>query len=203
MTGQETTNENSILEAAHKIFLTKGFSGTSMQDIAQEAGTTKSMVNYYFRSKDKLFARVFREEFKNLFASIGICILSDLPLKQKIKQIVELDIERLMPMPDLPIFIMSELHRNPLIILSDLEHIPMKGLIQKLEADIHTEVKKGNIKPIQPMELMMNIQSLTIYPILAKPMLIHRLGMSEKAYKLMMEHRKTDIVEFIWNGIKI
>ena len=203
MTGQETTNENSILEAAHKIFLTRGFSGTSMQDIAQEAGTTKSMVNYYFRSKDKLFARVFRAEFINLFASIGSCVLSDLPLKQKIKRIVELDIERLMPMPDLPIFIMSEMHRNPQIILDDLEHIPIKNMIQKLDTDIQTEVKKKKIRPIQPLELMMNIQSLTIYPILAKPMLIHRLGMSDKAYRLMMEKRKVDIVEFIWNGIKI
>ena len=48
--------EENIRNAAHKIFHQTGFDGTSVQDIASEAGTTKSMVNYYFRTKEKLFS---------------------------------------------------------------------------------------------------------------------------------------------------
>lgn len=203
MTVLVSRNEQSILEAARKIFLVKGFDGTSTQDIAVEAGTTKSMVNYYYRSKEKLFAQIFREEFKNLFASIGTVMGAELPLKAKIEKIVALDMEKFLPMPELPVFIMSELHRNPDMLLKEVEQIPIKTLILKLEKDINYEVANGNIRYISPVELMMNIQSLTIYPILAKPMLLHRLGLSEKSYTQLMEKRKREIVEFIWNGIKI
>ena len=69
MTVSEQNKEQSILESARSLFLSKGLAGTSMHDIAAQAGTTKSMVNYYFRSKERLFARIFREEFAHLFAS--------------------------------------------------------------------------------------------------------------------------------------
>ena len=203
MTVLETKNEQSILEAARKTFLIKGFDGTSTQEIAEEAGTTKSMVNYYFRSKERLFAKVFRQEFKNLFASIGEVLGAKMHLKAKIERIVALDLDHLISIPELPVFIMSELHRNPELLLKEVEQIPIKSMILNLEKDIIHEVNIGTIRYIAPIELMINIQSLTIYPILAKPMLIHKLGLSEKVFGRMMEKRKIDIVEFIWNGIKI
>ena len=201
MTVLDQNTENCILEAARKLFGMQGFSGVSLQDIAKEAGTTKSMINYYFRSKEKLFAKVFRGEFQQLFTSIGMVIASDLSLKEKISQIIELDMDKLLQMPQLPVFVMSELHRNTDMILKDLEVIPIKNLFLRLEKDIDAEVKKGKIIKITPLELMMNIQSLTIYPIIAKPMLIHRLGMTEKTFHQMMQKRKTELADLIWKSI--
>ena len=203
MTVSEQNKEQSILESARSLFLSKGLAGTSMHDIAAQAGTTKSMVNYYFRSKERLFARIFREEFAHLFASIGAIIQQDLPLKEKIRQIVKVDLEKLMTMTELPMFIMSELYRNPEIILKDLDHVPIKKITSRLEEDINAEVKAGLIRYMDAKELMINIQSLTIYPILAKPLLIHRMGHTEKSFNQLMEKRKNDIVEFIWNSIKV
>ena len=57
------TTEQLILEAATKVFNEKGYDGTTVQDIADAANTTKSMVNYYFRSKEKLFGVVFKNQF--------------------------------------------------------------------------------------------------------------------------------------------
>lgn len=199
----DQNKEQSILESARMLFLSKGLAGTTMQDIAYHAGTTKSMVNYYFRSKERLFARIFREEFAHLFASIGAIIQQDMPLKEKIRNIVRIDLEKLMSMTELPMFIMSELYRNPEIILKDLEHVPIKKITSRLEEDIRAEAQAGVIRYLDPKELMINIQSLTIYPILAKPLLIHRMGHTEKSFNQLMEKRKTDIVEFIWNSIKI
>lgn len=159
------------------------------------------MINYYFRSKEKLFSNIFRQEFQQLFTSIGVVISSDLSLKEKIKRIIELDMDKLVRMPQLPVFIMSELHRNTEIILNDLENIPIKNLLSRLEKDIEVEVKKGKINRIEPLELVMNIQSLTIYPIIARPMLIHRLGMSERSYLAMMQKRKTELADLIWKSI--
>ena len=52
---EETSNtEQSILKAAEKEFLKKGFSGSKTTEIAKEAGVTHAMLHYYFRTKENL-----------------------------------------------------------------------------------------------------------------------------------------------------
>jgi len=43
-----------ILLVAERLFADKGFHGTSVRDIAQEADVNIAMISYYFGSKDKL-----------------------------------------------------------------------------------------------------------------------------------------------------
>jgi len=47
-----------IIDAAHKVFLQKGFSGTSMRDIADAAGIALGGLYNYFDSKEKIFGAV-------------------------------------------------------------------------------------------------------------------------------------------------
>jgi TetR/AcrR family fatty acid metabolism transcriptional regulator len=44
-----------ILEAAHKVFAKNGFSGTSVEAIAQEAGIAKGTVYLYYGSKHEIY----------------------------------------------------------------------------------------------------------------------------------------------------
>ena len=59
MSEKELNTEQTILEAAKKIFIHKGMDGARMQEIADEAGINKALLHYYFRSKDKLFEAIF------------------------------------------------------------------------------------------------------------------------------------------------
>jgi len=52
------STEEKIKAAARKVFLRKGFSATRTRDIAEEAGINLALLNYYFRSKQKLFEEV-------------------------------------------------------------------------------------------------------------------------------------------------
>lgn len=45
-----------ILEVAEELFADKGFDGTSVRDIAGQAGVNLAMISYYFGSKEKLMA---------------------------------------------------------------------------------------------------------------------------------------------------
>ena len=49
-----------IMEAAEKLFAEKGFDGTSVRDIAEEAGVNLAMISYYFGSKEKLMENLFK-----------------------------------------------------------------------------------------------------------------------------------------------
>ena len=58
---KESATEEAILDAARKIFEQNGFIGARMQQISRESGINKALLHYYFRSKEKLFERIFDE----------------------------------------------------------------------------------------------------------------------------------------------
>ena len=57
--GERTRND--ILQAAHHLFLERGFHGTSMRQIAQEAGIALGGIYNHFSSKEDIFTAVFLE----------------------------------------------------------------------------------------------------------------------------------------------
>src|SRR3954465_13108271 len=48
-----------IIETAERLFAERGFDGTSVRDIADEAGINVAMISYYFGSKEKLLHALF------------------------------------------------------------------------------------------------------------------------------------------------
>lgn len=195
--------EQQILQAARKVFIAKGLAGARMQDIANQAGYNKALLHYYFTSKDKLFDIVFEQEFGKFFSSLAQVIASGLPLFEKIEKVVELDIERLSQFPGLPMFVLNEVSRNPEVILKRLKNVPTDMALGILQKQINSEVKKGNIRKIEAGQLIVNIQSLCIFPFLAKPMVRGLMKMDEKTYQDMIQKRKTEVAQFIINAIKI
>ena len=89
-----------ILSAAMKLFGIKGFEGTSVRDIAAEAGVNPAMINYYFGSKDKLFESLVEYKaayLKGVFAELeGNLSLSPL---EKLNIIIDRYINRIFEGP--------------------------------------------------------------------------------------------------------
>jgi AcrR family transcriptional regulator len=56
---QETANR--ILNQAMRIFLEKGYHGTSIDDITQAAGVTKGALYWHFKSKEALLKTIIKE----------------------------------------------------------------------------------------------------------------------------------------------
>lgn len=203
MKQKDTSTEQVILQTARKIFIQKGLAGARMQDIADQAGFNKALVHYYFTSKNKLFDLIFEEEFGNFFSNLAEIISSDLPLFEKIENIVSLDIERMTQFPGLPNFVLNEMSRNPEVILKKLKKIPVEKVLGGFQKQINVEVKKGTIKKISADQLFINIQALCIFPFLSKPMIKGLMQMDDKAYMAMMEKRKTEVAQFIISAIKL
>ena len=55
-----------IIEAAEKLFSEKGFNGTSVRDIAEQAVVNLAMISYYFGSKEKLMEALFTYRGDNI-----------------------------------------------------------------------------------------------------------------------------------------
>lgn len=58
MTKMELNTEERIFHSACEVFLLYGYHGTTIRKITELSGTNNAALNYYFRSKDKLYGKV-------------------------------------------------------------------------------------------------------------------------------------------------
>jgi len=199
---KDFNTEKRILDAARKVFHIKGYAGSRMHEIADEAKINKAMLNYYFRSKDKLFEAVFREAAQNFFPKVFQLVNSELPLFEKIEYFVESYLTFLQKNMCIPGFIINELAQNPQRLkdfFTENKIKPPKRFLQ----EINEAVDAKQIIPIDSITLVLNILSLCIFPIVAKPIIETVFNMNDEQYSQMIDTRKKQISQFVINAIKI
>ena len=194
--------QQKILAAARKVFTSKGMAGARMQDIADEAGINKAMLHYYFRDKDKLFETIFMDEAQRFFPKINAIFQSDDPLFDKIQKFVDEYIDEMQENPYLPWFVLNEINRDPDHFMSKVLGDGNRPKPARFLEQIENETRKGTIRRIQPVHLLMNLLSMTIFPFIARPMITRNLQMSESQFRKTMEERKKEIPKFIIDSIK-
>jgi len=113
MTEIQKDTEERILESAEDVFTNKGLSGARMQEIADKAKINKSLLHYYYRSKEKLFRAVFKKAFVKLAPKSILILTSDIPLFEKIEKFSSAYIDIIIKNPSIPLFVLRELNRNP------------------------------------------------------------------------------------------
>lgn len=189
-TESETSTEEKIKNAARIVFHKKGFAAARTRDIAEEAGINLALLNYYFRSKEKLFNIVMLETFQNFFASIFL-VFSDAntSLDEKIEKFASDYIDLLFQEPEIPLFIMSEIRNNPEELMQkiDIKNAVFNSVFVKQYND---EVKKGRIKNQKFQHFIMNFMGLIIFPFIAKPLLKQINGLNEEQFNKIIEERK-------------
>lgn len=183
--------EEKIKEAARKVFTQKGYAATRTRDIAEAAGLNLALLNYYFRSKEKLFEIVMKEKMQQLFGVITP-VLNDkeTTLDQKIELIIANYINMLSQHPDLPIFVLSEIRNN-----SDMfKQMQVAKLIQ---TSYFIEQLKERQPAVHPLQFIVSILGMTIFPFVAKPVFQSAGVLNEQMFAEMMEQRKVLIPKWM------
>tara|TARA_B110000495_G_C23002132_1_gene591538 strand:+ start:41 stop:706 length:666 start_codon:yes stop_codon:yes gene_type:complete len=73
-------NQQKVLEAAVKVFSRKGFSGARIDEIAKEAGMSKTNMLYYFKTKKELYQVVIVRVLRRWLGTLGNLQSSDQPI---------------------------------------------------------------------------------------------------------------------------
>lgn len=198
---KNTDTEKQILEAAKRIFQTKGMDGARMQEIANEAKINKAMLHYYYRSKQLLFEAVFKTAFSLLAPQINKILNDDSSVEDKIRNFTSSYISFVIKHPYLPNFVIQELNKNPEFLnkLKERKNFPD---ISKFKQQVDDEVKAGILIPISGEQLFVNIISLNIFPFIAKNLVKGLIGKDETSFENLMNERKTLVAEFIIQSIK-
>ena len=208
MTELDNNTEQKILEAANKVFVEKGFDGTRMQQIADEAKINKSLLHYYYRSKDKLFHHVFNILAKKFFPqAISVFSDTDVDFFDKIRAFTNEYVSILSKNPFLPSFILHEISRKPEKITEIFSHLFdsfFNTALNNLEQELINEHNNGKIIKIELNEFIVNLLSLCIFPFVGRPIIKATLmNNSQKKFDDFIEKRKTDVAELVINSIKI
>jgi len=198
---KDENTEEKILNAAKNVFQSKGMDGARMQEIADNAGINKAMLHYYYRSKQLLFEAVFKNAFSLLSPQLNTILNDDSSIEDKIKNFTFNYISFIIKHPYLPNFIFQELNRNPDFISKIQKTIGFPN-IDKFKKQLHVEIEKGILIPIKAEQLLINILALNIFPFIAAPLIKTITNSDNKAYKELIEVRKTEVSSFIINSIK-
>ncbi len=192
-----------IFTSAQEEFFTKGYDGARMQSIADNAGINKAMLHYYFKNKEGLFEEVFMHWFQIYFQPLMGVFSEDISLFDKIRKFCETQISIVSQFPNLPLFINSEMAKGNMPMRKVLENMELQKVLQTLAEHIEEEVQKGNILPISPMQLILNMISMNLFPFVSREFLHLIKGVDPVQFQIMMEKRKKEVPEFIIRSIKI
>jgi AcrR family transcriptional regulator len=187
----DLSTEEKIKSAARIVFTKKGYAATRTRDIAEEAGINLALLNYYFRSKEKLFELVMMEKMEKFFGTIAPLLNdTDLALEQKITAIAEKYIQLLTENPDIPVFILSEIRTSP-------EQFANKLPINRLFESHFFKQLQERRPDLSPIHTFLNLMGLSVFPFVMKPVLQMAGVLNEKTFQARMDERKTLIPKWI------
>lgn len=190
------STEEKFKEAARIVFTKKGYAATRTRDIAQQAGLNLALLNYYFRSKEKLFEIVMLEKVQQLFESIEPGFNDPTTsLEEKFSIIASQYIDMLIKNPDLPIFVLSEIRNNPKQLAKKFQ---LKTMIGSSYFVKQLSKKKKNIDPVQ---LFLSFMGMLVFPFIIKPVLESAEALNDNDFKKLMQQRKRLIADWMKNII--
>lgn len=186
------STEEKIIAAARVVFTQKGYSATRTRDIAAEAGLNLALLNYYFRSKEKLFGIIMEEKIQQFFGFM-IPLINDggTTLQQKLEQIASKYTDLLSANADLPFFILSEIKNNPeffMKITGKTDFLSKSVLIRQIR-----EKAPGR----NPFHYLINLLGMCVFPFIMNPVLQKMGAVNEKMFTKMMKERKALIPAWI------
>ncbi|HEX3386802.1 MAG TPA: TetR/AcrR family transcriptional regulator [Mucilaginibacter sp.] len=196
----EDSTEQKIIAVAKRVFTRKGYAAARIRDIAAEAEINISLVNYYFRSKEKLFEIVMLQNLDTLFSKVGPLLNDEkTDLKEKVRLISGHYIDMLVESPDLASFIMNE-------VMSGQNKIP--SIAQKKKFIVNSYFARqvfalraeGKIR-YHPLQLTVNLVGMILTPFLASSMLA-QFGLSGDDFAQLVEERKRLIPDWFDSILK-
>ncbi len=202
MTENDKQTEEKIFEAATDVFLEKGLDGSRMQDIATHAGINKSLLHYYYRTKDQLFNSVFEMIARKMLKKFAPVFDINLTLEEKIRFFFKEHITFLQENPRLPGFILNEINRNPARIKKILANIEINDMWATFLEQHGNELEKYNITKETIPQLMTSIAAISVFPFAARGIIeaiLEKAGIDFNSY---IEERKLFAADFVINALK-
>ncbi len=200
------TNETelAVFEAALRVFAHKGKDGARMQEIADEAGINKAMLHYYFRSKDLLYASVFEHVLDHFFSAMDEVMNRKQAFRETLKSMIDVYLTEHAEHPEVyRLWLHENLNGAPVateLLKKRMVDSSVAGPLKVMER-IQSAVDTGEIRPMNPIQLMISILGMTVMYFIGMPSFSSLSPALVEDPELSLEERKQHVFDVLYNGI--
>lgn len=185
-----------IIETAKNLFFKEGKFNATTQEIADAAGVNRTLINYYFRSRNALFDLIFEEVKKEDERRQKMIVMSDLPLRGKLELFMDYFLAQAKTYPYREVYMITQMTQNECCVYDKKEHI--KHLTEKFYIELEQEMEKGTIQKMVPIQFMLNFISMLIFPVAMRPFLQNNFELDNEEYDKILAERKEVILKTIF-----
>lgn len=195
-----------ILEVAEDLFADKGFDGTSVRDIAGQAGVNLAMISYYFGSKEKLLESLFTYRTENSVLKME-SLLQDkasTPL-QKVYHLIDYYIDKFQNQTCFhKIMSREQVHNYRSAVTDSIRQFKKRNqvMIQQL---IHEGQKKGEFKKNIDIPIMMATLVGTVSHVVTTQHYYKEMNnfeaLSDEEFKKLIKKKLSNHLKFLFKAI--
>ena len=192
-----------IITSAIFIFAREGFRGARMHQIATAAGVNQALLHYYFSSKEKLYEEALFTVFSQIFSQLSRHFSDRQSPQTAFSNFIHIYMNILKQNPEFPKLLIFEILEGGKRLIAVTDRVFSETGISPPELIIpfiEKAVRKGLIRPVDPMQTMSSIIGMCVFYFIASPLMTHIWGKPDDE-NAFIDKRKEAIIDLVLYGI--
>ncbi len=193
-----TDTEELIISKSKELFYQKGKIKATSQEIADFSGVQRTLVNYYFRSKDNLFKIVHNEIIQEFHVRMNAIFTANcISFEEKIDLLIEFTFSFKERYPYFEVYSIIESNKlfDKEMFMKPQSTNEMRDFLLEVQKQMDADV----IRKSHPINFVLDIFSLVSYPLVLKEVYKDVFNLSNEDFDQIIQERKTIIKNLIFN----
>lgn len=193
------TKEQEILNAAEEEFFRNGYDSTSTAVIAKRAGVTHAMVNYYYRTKEKLFIQILDNHVYELLRALKPLMHADGDFVGVVTDAACAIFDKMREDRRLPYLIsdISRTHPDFLLRYKDTVDTVCGDSIVMHALRLEKYIAEGIVAQCTMSDIYNTVLSLAIAPFLNLPLLENVVGRTPEQVDVYLDARRNEMIRIL------
>ena len=192
-------SETKILTAAEQVFAEKGLKGARVKEIAELSGVNPALINYYFKSKENLYRTVIENFFMRVERLAVSIMEEEIDARAKLYKLIEFGIDLLGESE-----YVARIFVREFVDCGVYSELIIKRYLRRIFATaqrlVPQEEGEGEMSEAQIMHFIFSAMGAMSLFYISGPV-IKDIWKRDVFTKKMIEERKREVINLIFNGI--
>ena len=196
---KDCKTEQLLLETSMSVFFKEGRIKATTQEIADAAGVNRTLIHYYFKSRNDLVKQVNNLADSRYRGALDEIYIANIPFKEKVRLIIDTLIKIHKEYPFLELYLSSGMVSIATVSPQDIFIAEeTREAFNHIIREVEKELSSSNISASSPMHFMTNILSLAVYPFFMQPLQVRLYEIDESEYETFINERTDEIMKLLF-----
>lgn len=193
--------ESRILAAAEQVFAEKGLKGARAKEIAALAQVPPSLINYHYGGKENLYRIVIENYYVTMERRLfPIFTQEGVSPQEKLKRVLRAAVELLAEKDSAARILLRESIDKGKYVNEVLSRPYLREMFEMAERFVFSNLKSGRRSPNELIHILSNLLGCLAMFFIASST-IRQLWKKDVYSRTMIEERKREVVDFVFNGL--